>query len=206
MQVCEKKSAAQEIVIICDSLTGNTKKVCAALEEKLLGLGKRVQHVSIKEALGCESYLVPEMQPGNSSRQKVLLILGSWVKRSGFSPKIMQLLKERAQEFAACDIALVATAGFVGGPYPSKILSTMKEQLAEHDLQDNFVGYFVCQGKMPVSTRERYLSGTDRHASTPEMIAFKIRNWEEALRHPSEADLMAAKEFIAGITQEDLEL
>ena len=187
-------SKSDTILLIYESITGNSKKLACSVHEELEALGFKARLCEAGKLKLHEDEAVSEFE--NAS----LVVLLGWVKRSSFSPKIKQLLEVHAKHLCDKKLAIMYTAGFVREPYPQKIYTLMQEDLLACGLsKDQVLGFYLCQGKMPESTKQRYLSGKDRHATSPEMIKLKIANWEEALKHPSEDDLKAAKDFISQI-------
>lgn len=173
-----------KIGVLCESQTGNTLEVAKSIADEVASLHYGVYFMTADEAEDVS--LLPKVD---------FMFVCSWVDRTTWAPKIRPLISQ----LPCNDLAIVATAGWVKGDYPNKIFDKMKEALPE---KTKVHGTFICQGKMRESTRERYLSGKDwQHASTPEMIEIKVKNWDEALSHPDDEDLANARRF----AQETLE-
>lgn len=164
------------IVVIVDSNTGNTFEVARAVADELAYQKSAVMFMETEEVLDqglpyCDA-----------------IFACSWVDRSNWSPnmkKIVPLLADKP-------VAIVATAGWLQGDYPAQIEAKMRAELPE---SATFLGFFVCQGKLRESTRERYLSGEHARATTPEEIEIKLKNWEESQNHPNDDDIENAQEF-----------
>ena len=60
-----------------------------------------------------------------------------------------------------------------------------------------YLGAFLCQGKMPIQVRKRYEAMRD--PSNGVQIDRMIRNFDEALLHPDKKDFAAAAEFVKGL-------
>ena len=56
---------------------------------------------------------------------------------------------------------------------------------------NQLIGHFFCQGKMPYSVRERYVSMMQANPEDKN-LEVSIKNFDEALSHPNEADLQDA--------------
>ena len=91
------------------------------------------------------------------------------------------------------NIFLFGTAGFGGSEeYFSKILKK-----AEHSLDSsNMVfGRYMCQGKMPLSVRQRYEGMKKQPIHLPNLDAL-IENFDNALSHPDADDLERLKQAV----------
>ena len=56
------------------------------------------------------------------------------------------------------------------------------------------MGYFYCQGKMPMSVRGRYVKMIQENPEDKN-LAVSIENFDKALSHPDKNDLENAKKF-----------
>ncbi len=89
------------------------------------------------------------------------------------------------EKFISClrnkDIFIFGTAGFGGSnEYFSRILSNVEKNI---DPSCRIIGSFMCQGRMPMSVREKYLKMDEQKAKP------MIENFDRALNHPDENDL-----------------
>ena len=90
-------------------------------------------------------------------------------------------------------IFLFGTAGFgKSEEYFKRIINKVKESI---DSTNEVVGSFMCQGKMPDSVLQRYLSLKESDKA-PKNIDLLIENYYEALNHPNEEDLENLKKAI----------
>ena len=88
---------------------------------------------------------------------------------------------------------MFGTAGFGGSaPYFEKILAATRQAL---DGSNTVIGSFMCQGKMPVSVRQRYEAMKAQPAHIPNLDAL-IENFDKALSHPDAADLEQLKQAV----------
>lgn len=163
-----------KIAIVYDSITGNTKKIAEELKKEVDGLN-----------------LVYFGEP-EKKIEADLYIVGSWTDKGMCSKKITEFLKQLKNK----KIAYFGTAGFGGSiEYYQKLSNRVKEII---DSSNEILGYFHCQGKMPMSIRDRYVKLiTDNPAD--KNIQVSIENFDEALLHPNYEDISNAKKWIKSI-------
>ena len=65
------------------------------------------------------------------------------------------------------------------------------------DDDNDYEGFFLCQGKMKREVREKYEEMLT--SENEEKIRVMLHNYEEAKLHPSSADLERAREFVEQI-------
>ena len=93
-------------------------------------------------------------------------------------------------------IAYFGTAGFGGSiEYYEKLYNRVKEII---DSSNTILGYFYCQGKMPMSIRDRYVKLITENPEDKN-IQVSIENFDEALMHPNYEDIINVKKWIEGI-------
>jgi len=81
-------------------------------------------------------------------------------------------------------VFLFATYGYGGDPtYADHVLGNACGLLPE---DAEYLGGYACLGKMPATTRERFVRMA---VSAPDRFLPKIANFDNALTHPDEADL-----------------
>lgn len=155
--------------ILCCSRTGNTRRLAERAREEL-GAG---EVASVADA--------------------DLVLLGSWTDRGGLDPELLPALPALAGK----DVFVFGTCGFGGDPaYYARVLDRFVAALPEGA---RVAGRFMCQGQMPPSVRERYVSMS---AEDPGRFAPMIENFDRAVGHPDDADLdaLAAALRAAGLT------
>lgn len=82
-------------------------------------------------------------------------------------------------------VFIFATAGFgASQSYFEQLESRMASNLPD---DNQVIGSFLCQGKMPMSVRTRYESLAK---SKPDMANQMLENFDKALSHPDENDLL----------------
>lgn len=60
-----------------------------------------------------------------------------------------------------------------------------------------YLGGFLCQGKMPIQVRKRYEAM--RNTSNTQQVEMLLHNFDEALLHPDRQDLKAVADFVKGL-------
>ena len=158
--------------ILFSSLTGNTKKLADAIHETL-------------PEEGCE-YFGAIKTPVPSSE---LLYIGFWTDKGNADNETLTLLSTLKNR----RIFLFGTAGFGGSDaYFQRILGNVKSAI---DSSNTIVGEYMCQGKMPVSVRQRYEAMKAKPLHIPNLDAL-IENFDKALSHPDAADLEQLKQAV----------
>ena len=91
-------------------------------------------------------------------------------------------------------VFLFGTAGFGGSQaYFAQILGRVRTRL---DGTNTVVGSYMCQGKMPMSVRERYAA---MEAQDPERARGLLANFDLALSHPDAEDLEGLRRAVAAV-------
>ena len=151
--------------ILFSSMTGNTKELADAIREILPE--KTLDYFGL-----CK----------DADPQSEILCIGFWTDKGTADESTLDFLKQLHGK----NIFLFGTAGFGGSEeYFSKILKK-----AEHSLDSsNMVfGRYMCQGKMPLSVRQRYEGMKKQPIHLPNLDAL-IENFDNALSHPDAEDL-----------------
>lgn len=159
-----------KIAIVYKSLTGNTRMIAEA----------------IKEALKQED-LVYFGEPAEGIDAE-LYFIGSWTDKGNCDKSVGAFLEKLKNK----QIAYFGTAGFGGSQeYYDTLASRVKAQIPASNA---LLGSFFCQGKMPMSVRDRY---TAMLKDNPEdkNLKVSVQNFDEALSHPDEADLADVREW-----------
>ena len=91
------------------------------------------------------------------------------------------------------NIFLFGTAGFGGSEeYFNRILKAVRQPL---DKSNTVFGSYMCQGKMPLSVRQRYEGMKKQPIHLPNLDAL-IENFDKALSHPDAEDLQRLKQAV----------
>ncbi len=158
--------------IIFSSLTGNTKKLADTIHEML-------PHDKC-DYFGENDSRVP---------QSDLLYIGFWTDKGNADHKTLELLAKLKNK----KIFLFGTAGFGGSDvYFKKILEQVRQSI---DSSNVVIGEYMCQGKMPLSVRERYIKMKEspEHPANLDML---IKNFDCALSHPDGEDMERLKRLL----------
>lgn len=164
------KGRNMKIVIMYDSKTGNTKLIAKAIKD-----------ATVNHEVICLD-----------SKQEIidadLYFIGSWTDKGNCSGMIADICKQLHNK----KVVLFGTCGFGGaGEYQESLY----QRFVVHVPKDNTVlGYFYCMGKMPLATRERYVSMLQAHPDDAK-LAVSIENFDEALKHPNQKDIENVQEF-----------
>ena len=158
--------------ILFSSMTGNTKELADAIREILP-----------EETLDYFG-LCKDADP-----QSEILYIGFWTDKGTADESTLDFLKQ----LHGINIFLIGTAGFGGSEeYFSKILKSAVRSL---DRSNTVFGRYMCQGKMPLSVRQRYEGMKKQPIHLPNLDAL-IENFDNALSHPDADDLERLKQAV----------
>lgn len=164
--------------ILFSSHSGNTRAIAEA----------------IRQALKDEECICFEQWQENAVEADVLFV-GSWTDKGNFDEHMQEVLRKLHHK----KIALFGTAGFGGSStYFDTIMQRVKTSIA---CDNTILGTFMCQGRMPSSVRNRYEAMLKKQPDDKKTQSF-IDNFDQALAHPSEQDLLAAKAFAHNMIEE----
>lgn len=159
--------------IIYSSKTGNTQKLAEVLQ-------------NILPKHNCQYYKTVEKAPKDLSN---LLYIGFWTDKGTADTQTIEFLKQLKNK----KIFLIGTAGYGGSQnYFEGIINNVKKNI---DSSNTLIGTFMCQGKMPLSVKERYKKMQEQNNSSLK-IDDLIANFDKALSHPDAADLKKLEEQI----------
>lgn len=162
-----------EYSIIYSSRTGNTK----ILAEKIYNILPKEQ---------CTYYgNIADIDKTLSN----ILYIGFWTEKGTADLQTLTFLKQLKNK----KIFLFGTAGYGGSQnYFEGIINNVKKNI---DSSNTLIGTFMCQGKMPLSVKERYKKMQEQNNSSLKIDAL-IANFDRALSHPDAADLKKLEEQI----------
>lgn len=161
-------------IVYC-SRTGNTASLAAC----------------IRAALPADA-LVYFGAPDDAALAVDLLFVGFWTDKGSCCESLATFLTRVQQK----QIFLFGTAGFGGAPaYFDSILDRVQTNLSPGN---RVLGRFMCQGRMPVSVRERYAAMA---AQEPERASALLQNFDQALLHPNADDLNRLAEAVRQISE-----
>ncbi len=121
--------------IIFSSLTGNTKKLADTIR-------------AVLPAEDCDYFGAPKAEELHSE----ILYIGFWTDKGNADSATLELLSKLRDK----KVFLFGTAGFGGSEaYFQKILEHVKQSVGP---SNSVFGEYMCQGKMPQSVRDRYMT------------------------------------------------
>ena len=154
-----------EYSIIYSSKTGNTRL-----------LAETIRNFLTEE--NCLYYGYPDTKAKLGTR----IYVGFWTDKGDCDGQTADFLTTLRNK----EIFLFGTAGFgVDIGYFNRIIDRVSEKI---DKSNTLIGSFMCQGKMPLSVRERYEALSKSSAAVPNLQRM-IENFDKALSHPDEKDL-----------------
>lgn len=161
--------------ILYTSRTGNTEKVAKAIFEAVPGKSKDIARLDA--ATGYDM--------GD------IYFIGFWTDRGTASMEVLDYLGSLQGK----KIALFGTCGMGGNPEYFKKIEESIRVFIEDD--NEYLGAFLCQGKMPISVREKYVKM--KNQDNEKQVNAMLNNFDRAMLHPDEDDLKNAKCFVAEI-------
>lgn len=166
-----------KIAIVFDSITQNTKTVAEAICQALPQTDV-VYCGAPASGIDADCYLV-----------------GSWTDKGMCSDKIKSFLETLHHK----TVAYFATAGFGGSAsYYEKLFDRVSAVIPKDNL---LASPFFCQGKMPMSVRDRYVQLMTAHPED-RSLAVSIQNFDEALAHPNGEDLQNAQNWAKEVVEQ----
>lgn len=158
--------------IVYSSQTGNTKLLADTLHEVL----------PQEECLYFGT-------PDPAALDAETLYVGFWTDKGTADADAAAFLRQLRDK----QVFLFGTAGFGGSQaYFDKILCAVQKSL---DRSNTVTGSFMCQGRMPLSVRQRYEKMKAQPLHLPNLDAL-IENFDKALSHPDTADLEHLKQAV----------
>lgn len=121
-----------------------------------------------------------------------IVFVGSWTDKGNPSEKIQKELRKIKNK----KIFYFGTCGFGGSKEYFEMLFERAKKFI--DESNEIIGYFYCQGKMPIGVRNRYEKILEGNPNDEQMKK-NIENFDIALDHPSKKDLEYFNETIQKI-------
>ena len=172
-----------EKLIIFDSLTGNTKMLADKIFDFYKQKGEKIKIIDIKKE---------EEEILNAINNADIIYAGSWTDKGDCSDKMKNIYEKILNK----KIFVFATCGFGGDKtYYSKLLERVEKHI---DKSNQIIGSFYCQGKMPLSVKERYVSLIKANPEDKK-LKVSLENFEIALAHPNDKDLLDLEKVLEGI-------
>lgn len=158
-------------LVVYSSETGNTKMIADEIYSAI--------HDSDKELLNVRQW--------NGTHVAETYFIGFWANRGSCSLEIIDLLSSLHDK----NVALFGTCGMgTSAEYYRSLESTVAAWLSS---DNNLLGWYLCQGKMPMQVRDKYESCRGRMPD--DKLDCMIKNFDEALKHPDKQDLLRANVF-----------
>lgn len=163
-----------KIAIFYQSLTGNTQLLA--------------EH--IKSLLPTDDVIYCGV-PGKEENAD-LYFIGSWTDKGMCSDEIANLLRSLQGK----KIAYFGTAGFGGSQaYYDSLFDRIRTIIPP---SNQIIGSFYCQGKMPETVKQRYLTALSQHPDDAKLKA-SLENYEKALTHPDQDDLHKLEQWVNSV-------
>lgn len=161
--------------IVYNSQTGNTQMLAESIKEVLC------EHKGLYMGKANGEYIDADF-----------IFVGFWTDRGkcdNISSEFLNTLKNKK-------VFLFGTAGFGGSQeYYDKILLSAKENL---DSSNTVLGSFMCQGKMPITVRQRF-EKMMTEVEADSKFKNQIDNFDKAVSHPDSSDFDRLKKEIINI-------
>ena len=137
--------------------------------------------------------LVPEPvyfgAPSPEALKADRIYVGFWTNQGTCDSDTAEFLKTLTDQ----EVFLFGTAGFGGAPgYYEKILDRVKALLPQGV---RVLGTYLCQGKMPMSVRDRYVKMQESGSPVPNLQGM-IENFDRTLSHPDQQDLDGLRDAV----------
>ena len=167
-----KEENNMKYAIVYSSQTGNTKMLAEAIktvlpEEECVYFGK----------------------PDAAALQAERIYAGFWTDKGTCDEETSKFLKALTNQ----ELFLFGTAGFgENQEYFDKVLKKSEKNIKK---SVNIIGSFMCQGKMPMSVRQRYEKMQKGAVKLPNIKGL-IENFDKALTHPDDKDIENLKESV----------
>ena len=162
-----------DYLVLYQSESGNTKKIAASIFSRLPGNSKDLIDIDTDKT-------IPEAN---------VYFIGFCVHRGSCSMEVSDFLSDLSGK----QIALFGTCGMGDSPEYYKDIAGRVSAWIEAD--NDYLGYFICQGKMPQSVRERYVKMKE-NPEHPANLDLLIQNFDRALSHPDSEDLERLKKSL----------
>lgn len=166
-----------EYLVLYQSESGNTKRIAATIFSHLPGTSKDLIDITTDK-------MIPEAR---------IYFIGFCVHRGSCSMAVSDFLSGLSGK----QIALFGICGMGNSPEYYSAIEHSANAWIESD--NDYLGAFICQGKMPHRVRQKYEAlRTDQNAA---QINLCIRNFDAAITHPDSLDLEHAKVFVEKVLQ-----
>ena len=161
--------------IVYSSTTGNTKLLAETIQKEI-----------------SKEDLLYFGEPSEAALKADRIYVGFWTDKGSCDQQTAAFLKTVTDQ----EIYLFGTAGFgESQDYFDKVLARTKKSLSR---SAGIVGTFMCQGKMPMTVRQRYEQMMKSPIKVPNLQGM-IENFDKALTHPDQEDLNRLQENLKNL-------
>lgn len=165
------------VQVLYASQTGNTEKLAKAVFRAIPERDKDIAPLSLWKGI----------------KEADIYFVGFWTDKGNAGFDVLDFIGKLHGK----QVAFFGTCGMGGDlEYYRGIENRVRAFLHE---DNEYLGAFICQGRMPMRVREYYEQS--RNAENNAQIEFKIRNFDRALLHPDTEDIMSAGDFVARLFQ-----
>lgn len=173
-----ENGAMLEYQVLYASRTGNTKQVAKEIFAALPGRSKDI----------CD------LAEGTEPREAGLYFVGSCINSGTCDGMVMDALSALHGK----QVALFGTCGMGRNREYCRQIAKNIQAFVPEDCE--YLGAFLCQGKMPMDVRRKYEELRQR-GIWQEQLTLLIENFDEGMLHPDEQDMQHAREFVNQILQ-----
>ncbi|MFQ6804893.1 MAG: flavodoxin family protein BilS [Lachnospiraceae bacterium] len=159
--------------IVYTSATGNTRNLAFAIYQALEERSKDIE----------------ELAPSTSTEDGEIYLVGFWTDKGTCPLATGEFLKRLSGK----KVLLFGTCGMGSDPEYYAGIEQRVKSLVPNDCE--YLGTFLCQGKMPRMVREKYESMLE-NKKTKELAKKMIANFDQALLHPDAEDYQRAIAFV----------
>lgn len=165
----------KKCAVVYSSKTGNTRMLADAVKSVL-----------------SDDECIYFGEPDDSALEADVIYAGFWTNKGTCDDDAAAFLDKVTNQ----KVFLFGSAGFgEDDTYFERIMDSVKAKISDNA---TVIGSYMCQGKMPMSVRERYEKMLEGSEPVPG-IETLIENFDKALSHPDEMDLMKLKESVLEI-------
>ena len=165
-------------LVVYASETGNTQMIANEIYDAIKSRSKEM--INIRQ--------------WNGTHEAENYFIGFWANRGSCSLEIIDLLSSLHHK----NIILFGTCGMSDSDqYYRQIEHTAAAWMSP---DNNFLGAYFCQGKMPIQVRQKYEQCRGR--CDDEQIDQMIHNFDKAQQHPDRQDLLKANVFTDRIVRQ----
>lgn len=165
-------------MVIYSSQTGNTQKVAAGIFSGIPGENKDIQEIGAYSGTDADIFFV-----------------GFWTDRGNCDKSVATFLSGLSDK----RVVLFGTSGMGGdAEYYKRIEENVRKWIPDSCI---YLGSFLCQGKMPIQVRRKYES-MEKDGTPADVVRRLIHNFDEALLHPNEEDILRAAAFAGRMVEQ----